>query len=231
MKKILTGLILGITLAVSFSATSQLMYGNSFPFWDVRGPLTTQTLAVSGNSVLTGNLTVTGTHTQTGVQTFTAAPVVSALTASLPVCTTSGKALSSCTQTGTGTVLVAATSPTLVTPVIGVATGTSLVVSGYYGTAAPRIITSDGAVAATDSYVIANKAGTLTLTLPDPTTAANTGRRLCVKTSQAQTVVSATSNVVPLITGSAAAAILAATAGKWACMVSDATNWVIMEAN
>lgn len=111
---------------ISIPIGAQLIYGNTFPFWNVNGPLTvvgdtslTGALAVVGNSALTGNLTVSGTQTTTGVQTFTAAPVVSALTASLPVCTTAGKALSSCTQTGTGTVLVAATSPSFVTSVIG----------------------------------------------------------------------------------------------------------------
>ena len=52
-----------------------------------------------------------------------------------------------------------------------------------------------------------------------------------IKTIQAQTVVSASSNVVPLVGGAAGTAILAATAGKWATLVSDGTNWVIMQGN
>ncbi|WP_176479108.1 hypothetical protein [Mesorhizobium sp. WSM3860] len=51
-----------------------------------------------------------------------------------------------------------------------------------------------------------------------------------IKTIQAQTVVSASSNVVPLAGGAAGTAILAATARKWATLVSDGTNWVIMQA-
>lgn len=80
-----------------------------------------------------------------------------------------------------------------------------------------------------DTNIIANRAGTVTLTLPDP--AVYTNRELWVRTIQAQTVVSAGSNVVPLIGGAAGTAILAATAGKWAKLVSDATSWQIMAGN
>ena len=81
----------------------------------------------------------------------------------------------------------------------------------------------------TDSTIIVNLAGTHTLTLPSAAT--STGRILNVKTIQAQTVVSATSNVVPLVGGAAGTAILAATAGKWATLQSDGTNWVIIAGN
>ena len=47
---------------------------------------------------------------------------------------------------------------------------------------------------------------------------------------QAFTVVSASSNVVPLTGGAAGTAILAATAGKWCTLVSDGTNWITMQA-
>jgi hypothetical protein len=42
---------------------------------------------------------------------------------------------------------------------------------------------------------------------------------------------SASSNVVALAGGSAAAAILTATAGKFAALQSDGTNWNVMMAN
>jgi hypothetical protein len=51
------------------------------------------------------------------------------------------------------------------------------------------------------------------------------------KTITANTVVSASSNVVPLAGGSAGTAILPATDGAWATLVSDGTNWIIMQAN
>jgi hypothetical protein len=49
-----------------------------------------------------------------------------------------------------------------------------------------------------------------------------------IKTIAAQTVVSASSNVVPANSATAGTAILAASAGAWALLVSDGTNWVIM---
>jgi hypothetical protein len=57
------------------------------------------------------------------------------------------------------------------------------------------------------------------------------GQRLHVETVAAETVVSASSNVVPLAAGAAGTAILAATAGKWADLQSDGTNWNIMASN
>jgi len=82
---------------------------------------------------------------------------------------------------------------------------------------------------ASDFSIIANRAGTVTLTLPDPTTCV--GRMLWIKTIQAQTVVSNASNVIPLNDGAAGTAILAATAGKWAFMQSDGVNWNILAGN
>jgi hypothetical protein len=84
-------------------------------------------------------------------------------------------------------------------------------------------------VGTADFSIIANASGTLTLTLPSP--GLSFGRLLWVRTIAAQTVVSAGSNVVPLVGGSAGTAILAGTAGKWALLQSDGTNWQIMAGN
>lgn len=84
-------------------------------------------------------------------------------------------------------------------------------------------------VSATDTNIIANFAGISTLTLP--AAASFPGREIVVRTIQAQTVVSATANVIPMAGGAAGTAILAATAGKWAMLISDGTNWQIMEGN
>lgn len=66
-------------------ARAQLIYGNSFPFWDVRGPLTTQTLAVSGDSTMAGALTVTGvTNLNGGVSSSTGQVLAPDGTSSLP---------------------------------------------------------------------------------------------------------------------------------------------------
>jgi len=82
-------------------------------------------------------------------------------------------------------------------------------------------------VLASDTYLIANAAATQTLTLGTATA----GRVLRIKTTAAFTVVSASSNVVPLAGGAASTAILAATAGKYAELVGDGTNWIIMSGN
>lgn len=74
--------------------------------------------------------------------------------------------------------------------------------------------------------LIINRAATVTLTLPDPVIWPN--RKLKVKTIQAQLVISASSNVVPLIGGAAGTAILPAVAGSWADLISDGTNWNIV---
>lgn len=84
-------------------------------------------------------------------------------------------------------------------------------------------------VGVTDQTIVCNRAGTVTLTLP--TASSFTGRCLTVTTITANTVVSASSNVVPLAGGAAGTAILAATAGKWADLISDGTNWLIVRSN
>lgn len=93
---------------------------------------------------------------------------------------------------------------------------------------APVTKTADFTVAASETWIINNKSGsTCTVTLP--TASSNTGRVLTFQNYQAQLLVSASSNVVPLGGGSAGTAILDAVAGNWATLVSDGTNWVMMQ--
>jgi hypothetical protein len=82
-------------------------------------------------------------------------------------------------------------------------------------------------VVATDVDIVANRAATITLTLPDPTEW--TGRVINLKTIQAQAVDSASSNVTPIDDSVAGTAILPATDGAWAQLKCDGTNWVIMQ--
>lgn len=92
---------------------------------------------------------------------------------------------------------------------------------------APVTKTSNFTVADSETYLINNKSGSsCTVTLP--TASSFPGRELNFKNSQAQTVVSASSNVVPRVTAAAGTAILASGNGNWCKMVSDGTNWVIM---
>lgn len=93
---------------------------------------------------------------------------------------------------------------------------------------APVTKTADFTVAASETWIINDKSGsTCTVTLP--TASSNTGRVLTFQNYQDQLLVSASSNVVPLGGGSAGTAILDAVAGNWATLVSDGTNWVMMQ--
>ncbi len=122
------------------------------------------------------------------------------------------------------------------------ASGTVLTSGGASATPAFSVITSPVIVATlttqaastytvltTDYAMTANYAGTVTYTLP--AAASFIGRVLTLRTVTANTAVSATANVVPLIGGSAGTAILAGTAGKWADLQSDGTYWNIIRAN
>jgi hypothetical protein len=81
-----------------------------------------------------------------------------------------------------------------------------------------------------DGYVLCSAAGTVTLTLPSASTC--TGKSIMVRTSTANTVVSASSNVIPITAGGGGGtAILAATAGKWALLRSNGSLWVIQSGN
>jgi len=93
----------------------------------------------------------------------------------------------------------------------------------------PVTKTADFTVGANETWIINNKSGsTCTVTLPSASS--NSGLVLYFQNYQSQQLVSASSNVVPQGGGSAGTAILAATAGDWATLVSDGTNWVIMQA-
>ena len=74
--------------------------------------------------------------------------------------------------------------------------------------------------------VIANyAAGTMTLTLPAAT---DVGRRINIRTLNAQTVVSASANVAPRGSLTYGTAILPATAGAWVEIAADGTGWQVM---
>ena len=94
---------------------------------------------------------------------------------------------------------------------------------GALFTAAPVTKTADFTVADTETVLISDRGATNTVTLPSASL--NTGRILLIKTIQAFTVVSASSNVIPRIGGAAGTAILAATDGAWALLVSNGTAW------
>jgi hypothetical protein len=110
---------------------------------------------------------------------------------------------------------------------IGTATPTAkLQVNGSFAGPAPITVTTDYTVAANALHIISNRGAGNVLTLPAAST--STGRHLWIRTIQAFAVTSASSNVVPRIGGAASTAILPATDGAWALIVSDGTNWQIM---
>jgi hypothetical protein len=135
-----------------------------------------------------------------------------------------------------GTVATATTTPaiTLTTTITGLLKGNGTAISAavantdYMGVGAPITKTADFTVANGEIWYINNKSGsTCTVTLP----AASSwiGRTLTFKNMQAQTLVSASSNVVPIDSTVAGTSILLAVVGNWVTMVSDGTNWVIMQ--
>lgn len=103
------------------------------------------------------------------------------------------------------------------------------VVTDNLGAGPATKATTSYSVADADKYLIFNNASTFTLTLQ--AAASYPGRELVLKTINTGTVVSASSNVVPATSGTAGTAILGGTAGKFCTLVSDGTNWVVMESN
>jgi len=94
--------------------------------------------------------------------------------------------------------------------------------------AIPVTKTTDFTVGANEVWIINNKSGsTCTVTLP--TASSYAGRALTFQNYQAQFLVSASSNVVPLGGGAAGTAILENVAGNWATLVSNGTNWIMMQ--
>ena len=123
---------------------------------------------------------------------------------------------------------------TLTTTITGILKGNGTAISAavantdYMGVGAPVTKTADFTVADGDIWYINNKSGsTCTVTLP--AASSWTGRTLTFKNMQAQLLVSASSDVVPIDSTSAGTAILLAVVGNWATMVSDGTNWIIMQ--
>jgi hypothetical protein len=94
---------------------------------------------------------------------------------------------------------------------------------------APVTKTADFTVAYNETWIINNKSGsTCVVTLPSAAT--NVGRYLTFQNNQDQNLDSASSNVVPQGGGAAGTSILLNVSGNWATLVSNGTNWVIMQA-
>lgn len=91
-----------------------------------------------------------------------------------------------------------------------------------------KVLTVTGNTTVEDDVdvVINNKSGSgLTLTLPNAVSFPR--RRIRIKTLQAQTTVSASSNVKPIGSNTAGTAILAGTIGLWCDIDSDGAYWIV----
>jgi len=104
---------------INSSLATDTTNGSSGSIYTAGGVGITKALYVGTNATVVGTLGVTG------AATFSATPIFSALTASSAVATDASKNLVSVTNTGTGN-NVLATSPTLVTPILGTPTSGTL---------------------------------------------------------------------------------------------------------
>jgi hypothetical protein len=215
-----TGVVsLSGTLGVGYGGTGQTTYTNGqLLIGNTTGNTLTKTTLTAGAGVTISNGAGSITINSTGLGgTVTSVSVVSA----------NGLA---------GTVATSTTTPaiTLSTTITGILKGNGTAISAatagtdYLVPSAPVTYTADFSVATTDVWIINNKSGsTCTATLP--AAASYTGRILRFQNYQAQTLISASSNVVPLVGGSAGTAILSAVAGDTATLVSDGSNWLMTQ--
>ena len=103
-------------------------------------------------------------------------------------------------------------------------------IGGTFGRGAPVTKTTDFTVGDTENWLINNKSdSSCVMTLPPASLW--TGREVMIQNWQTFTVISESANVVPIAGGAAVTAILAATSGKRATLVSDGTNWQIVDNN
>jgi hypothetical protein len=200
------------------------------------------------NSPVTTSGTLTGTLTTQAVNSIfagpssgtAAAPTFRALTtADIPTLSYgSVTSVSVVSANGlAGTVATATTTPaiTLSTSITGLLKGNGTAISAavantdYVPLSTVITKTADYTITGTDTWIINNKTGSA-LTLTFPAASSWTGRYITVKNMQAQAVNSASSNIVPIDSTSAGTAILLGVVGNWATMVSDGTNWIIMQA-
>lgn len=194
----------------------------TFAFRKTRGTVASPTAVATSDNIGAINYIVYG-----GTNYRTVAQIQSIVEAYVSDTDIAGYMLFRTSPPGT----VSATERMRITAAGNVGVGTStplnkLDVTGSFGRGAPVTKTGNFTLADTENWVICNGTGSITVTFP--AASSWTGREVMIKTIAAQTVVSASSNVVPRNSAVAGTAILGAAAGNWATLVSDGTNWVIM---
>jgi len=129
-------------------------------------------------------------------------------------------------KVGGGQVLLATDSGVAVTGTLS-STGQTTASGGLATSVSPEVAAATYTQLVTDTDLLVNFAGTVTLTLLNPAT--YPGRYLTIRTYQAQLVNSASANVS--VNGVVGSSILAATAGKWAHLKSDGVSWEVITNN
>ena len=222
------------TPAFTVAGTSGgIPYFASGTTWASSAALTQYGVVYGGGAGAAPVATAAGTTGQvltatTGSAPTWAAPATSGTVTSVSVVSANGFA---------GTVATATTTPaiTLTTTITGLLKGNGTAISAavantdYVPLSTVLTKTADYTITNTDMWIINNKTGSA-LTLTFPAASSWTGRSITVKNMQAQLVNSASSNIVPIDSTTAGTAILLNVIGNWATMVSDGTNWVIMQA-
>ena len=139
-----------------------------------------------------------------------------------------GSAYAAVSMSGDAT--IASTGAITVAKFGGTAFGTAAghAATDFVTTSAPVTKTADFTVATTENWLINNKSGS-TCVVTMPAAASFTGRQVTIKNLQAQLVNSVASNIVPIDSASAGTSILLGVVGNWATLVSDGTNWIIMQ--
>jgi len=214
-----------ITLTTSITG---LLYGNgtalaaatiSAPLSYSAGTLSIPVATSSANGYLSSTDWTTFNSKGSGTVTSVAALTLG----------TTGTDLSSTVANGTTTPVITLNVPTASATNRGALSSTDWsTFNNKQAVSAPVTKTADFTVAATDLWLINNKSGsTCTATLP--TASSYSGRILHFQNYQAQTLVSASSNVVPLAGGAAGTSILLASSGDSATLVSDGTNWLMTQ--
>jgi hypothetical protein len=234
-----------VTLTLGGSATTALLNAASLTLgWTgqlgiSRGGTNTST-APSAYGVVYGN---SGGTAYTSLANGTTGQVLTATTSGAPTWAnpaTSGTVTSVSVVSANGfagTVATATSTPaiTISTSITGILKGNGTAISAavantdYVPLSTVITKTADYTITGTDTWIINNKP-TTALTLTFPAASSWTGRSITVKNMQALAVISASSNIVPLDSTTAGTAILLGVVGNWATLVSDGTNWVIMQA-
>lgn len=190
-------------------------------------PLTGSGTSGSHLSIPVATTSVSGYLSSTDWTTFNGKQAAGTYVTSLTV--TSANGFAGSFTSGATPALTISTSITGLLKGNGTAISAAVANTDYVPLSTVLTKTADYTIANTDTWIINNKASTA-LTLTFPAASSWTGRSITVKNMQALAVNSASSNIVPIDSTSAGTAILLGVVGNWATLVSDGTNWVIMQA-